>query len=138
MFTANEMIKTFKDNTLKLTPQRVAIFRVLEKKAGHITAEKIYGNLTKDYPNISLNTVYTTLKMLVELNKIKELYLNKHRVYYDINVNLHHHIICKVCNKIEDIYINERDININPSFFDSYKDLSYQINFYAICKNCSK
>ena len=52
---------------LKVTPQRLAIFRELLKTDDHPSAEMMYSKIRHDYPGISLDTVNRTLITLNEM-----------------------------------------------------------------------
>lgn len=52
--------------TSRRSKQRDAIKSYLMSTTAHPTAETIYGNIKKEFPNISLGTVYRNLNFLVE------------------------------------------------------------------------
>ncbi len=101
------MIEKLKEVGLKATPQRLSILRELDKK-NHPTIDELYQNIKRDYPSISLATVYKNLNMLKDEGLVLELTpLNANaKSKYDIYIEPHIHIICTHCNKIEDFYIN--------------------------------
>ena len=55
----------FKEKKLKLTPQRLAVYKYLISTKEHPSAETIYTALQPTYPTMSLATVYKALKTLV-------------------------------------------------------------------------
>lgn len=57
----------------KVTPQRLAIYEVLNNCNMHPTAETIYRIISDDYPTMSLATIYKTLDLLKEAGVIQEL-----------------------------------------------------------------
>ena len=52
----------FKEKKLKLTPQRIAVYKYLKLTKEHPSAETIYKALQPQYPTMSLATVYKALK----------------------------------------------------------------------------
>ena len=56
---------------LKHSKQRDAIEQFLATRYDHPTAETVYLNLRKEYPKISLATVYRNLSLLAELGNIQ-------------------------------------------------------------------
>ena len=56
-----DIILTFKEKKLKLTPQRLAVYQYLKSTREHPSAETIYKALQPNYPTMSLATVYKTL-----------------------------------------------------------------------------
>jgi Fur family peroxide stress response transcriptional regulator len=57
--------------TLKYSRQRESIKSYLTGRTDHPTAEQIYMNVKKEYPNISLGTVYRNLALLTEIGDCK-------------------------------------------------------------------
>ena len=54
----------FKEKKLKLTPQRLAVYKYLMNTKEHPSAEVIYKAIQADFPTMSLATVYKALKTL--------------------------------------------------------------------------
>ena len=67
----DNIILTFKEKKLKLTPQRLAVYQFLKNTNEHPSAENIYKALHEAYPTMSLATVYKTLKTLVEIGLVQ-------------------------------------------------------------------
>jgi len=51
---------------IKHSKQRDAIHNFLMSRKDHPTAETVYANVIKEFPNISLGTVYRNLSFLVD------------------------------------------------------------------------
>jgi Fur family peroxide stress response transcriptional regulator len=127
----------FKESGLKLTPQRAAIFSILEGNSSHPSAEDIHRELRRDYPNTSLATVYNTLESLKELDLIKEVTIDSERRHFDPDASSHHHVICVRCRRIEDVYEELPRVTRLPlSVRDEFRLLSYNVEFRALCKDC--
>ncbi len=60
-------------SNLKYSRQREAIKKQLMQRNDHPTADMVYTDIRKEYPNISLGTVYRNLALLSELGEIKRL-----------------------------------------------------------------
>ena len=56
--------------TLKYSRQRESIREFVKASKEHPTADDVYASIRKEYPNISLGTVYRNLSLLVELDEI--------------------------------------------------------------------
>ena len=69
----NHMLLTLKERGQRITPQRLAILRVLAPSEGHPSVEEIYNVVVKDFPTTSLATVYKTITLLKELGEVLEL-----------------------------------------------------------------
>ena len=58
---------------LKYSKQRESIKNFLVTRYDHPTAETVYLNIRKEFPNISLGTVYRNLNLLAEIGEIQKL-----------------------------------------------------------------
>ncbi|MFU0824681.1 Fur family transcriptional regulator [Clostridium sp.] len=127
----------FKENKLKLTPQRIAVYMYLRSTKEHPSAEAIYKALHKDYPTMSLATVYKALKTLVEVNLVRELNVGEGNFRYDANVSPHPHIQCMCCGRVDDIEgLLLDDLNDRVKDYTDYEVVSNKVYFYGICTEC--
>lgn len=97
-----ELVSLLHRKGLKVTPQRLAIFRYLASNESHPSANVIFADIKKELPTISQGTVYKTLSMLSEIGVIHELNYRDGPTRYDINTTLHINIICPNCGSIAD------------------------------------
>ena len=131
--------KIFKEKKLKLTPQRIAVYKYLKQSKEHPSAEIIYKALQDDYPTMSLATVYKTLKTLVEVNLVQEINVGEGNFRYDGNICPHPHIQCLSCGKVDDIEnICFEDLNEKIKPYTNYDVVANQVYFYGVCPECNK
>ncbi|WP_446897629.1 Fur family transcriptional regulator [Clostridium sp. LBM24168] len=129
----------FREKKLKLTPQRIAVYKYLKSSKDHPSAETIYKSLLSDYPTMSLATVYKALKTLVEVNLIQELNVGEGNFRYDGKTSPHPHIQCISCGRVDDVNgICFSDLNDKISDKVDYIVISNQVYFYGICPDCRK
>ena len=88
---------------LRLTDQRRAVLAVLEKARDHPNIQVLYERASKIDPNLSIATVYRTVKLLEELNILTKLEFGDGIARYEIADRDHHdHLIdIKTGNVIE-------------------------------------
>lgn len=123
--------------TLKYSRQREAIVNYLKSTTAHPTAEIVYENIRKTYPNISLGTVYRNLNLLVNHNKILKLSYGDGSDHFDGNTIPHNHFVCRCCNRVLDLEMEPIDhINIIAGAGFSGKVEGHFTYFYGICKDC--
>jgi Fur family transcriptional regulator, peroxide stress response regulator len=53
----HNIIKRLRESNHKITPQRMAVVKILARSEGHPSVEKIYKRLQDDFPTMSLATV---------------------------------------------------------------------------------
>ncbi len=88
---------------LRLTDQRRAVLAVLEKARDHPNIQVLYERASQVDPNLSIATVYRTVKLLEELNILTKLEFGDGIARYEIADRDHHdHLIdLKTGNVIE-------------------------------------
>ena len=87
---------------VKLTHQRLEIFRELAATEAHPDADTLYRAARRRLPTVSLDTVYRTLWMLQELGLISTLGPDGGGVRFDANLEQHHHYVCVRCGLVRD------------------------------------
>jgi len=92
---------------VKLTHQRLEIFRELASTAEHPDADSIYRAVRQRMPTVSLDTVYRTLWMLHDLGLVMTLGPQRERVRFDANLEQHHHFVCVRCGLVRDFQSDE-------------------------------
>jgi len=139
MVYMDNITTVFKEKKLKLTPQRIAVYKYLQSTKEHPSAEVIYKALQPTYPTMSLATVYKALKTLIEVELIIELNVGEGNFRYDGNMSSHPHIQCLTCGRVDDIEgISFPNILEDVKQYSSYEVLATKIYFYGICENCKK
>ena len=97
----------------------------------------LYTDVRKEFPNISLGTVYRNLSLLSELGEIKRLTTGDGPDRFDGDTSTHHHFICRRCHCVTDL--NMRDIseikNVAAENFGGEIE-DYSVNFYGVCETC--
>jgi len=124
---------------MRITPQRVEIYREVAKSCNHPDAETIYETVKEKMPNVSVDTVYRTLASLEELGMIFRVDNQLPKARFDADKTPHHHFLCTKCNEVYDIFLDENEtihIPKNASEFGTIKDTNLQIR--GICNKCLK
>ena len=137
MVYMNNISSIFREKKLKLTPQRIAVYKYLQGTKEHPSAEIIYKALQAHYPTMSLATVYKALKTLVEVNLVQEINVGEGNFRYDGNICPHPHIQCLNCGKVDDVEdVCFSDLNEKIKPYTKYEVLTNQVYFYGLCEEC--
>jgi Fur family peroxide stress response transcriptional regulator len=91
-----------RDAGVKLTHQRLEIYREIARSGDHPDLETIFKNLRRKMPSLSLDTVYRTLAMYVGLGLVTTIRPLNARVRFDANTGVHHHFVCTRCGLARD------------------------------------
>lgn len=125
----------YKDIGLKLTPQRIAILDFLDCNTDHPSADDIYKAVSVKHPTMSFATVYNTLDTLKEKGYIMELSIDPAKKRFDPNTQLHHHLICTSCKRVQDIHTTF-DLTLPEEVSKDFRMTGNHIEFYGICPDC--
>jgi len=132
-------IEALRNKGYKATPQRIAICRIALHNREHPTAQRIYNEVKKVHPTVSLATVYKTLQVLRDLDLIQELNLPQGQTRFDPYIKPHINLICQQCGKIEDLDDpTAREISERVSAATKFKPNGQRIEVYGMCQKCSK
>ena len=109
---------------------------LLEGNRTHPSAEDIYHEVLKKYPQISFATIYNTLSKLAEAGEIQELDIDPNKKRFDPCLSHHLHFYCRVCGKIYDV---EDDLTFPKAIqtISGHKIEAIQINLKGVCDACS-
>jgi Fur family transcriptional regulator, peroxide stress response regulator len=122
---------------LAITPQRVAVMRVLVTSGDHPRAETVFAKVRKEYPNISLATVHRTLETLCAIGEARKVTPLHDSARYDGNTARHHHVVCVRCRKIRDLDAPEfNDLLRGRHNLGDFQLLGCSVEVQALCKEC--
>jgi Fur family transcriptional regulator, peroxide stress response regulator len=127
-----------KEKGHRITPQRLAIMRILVESQGHPSVEDIFERVKVNFPTTSLATVYKTISVLKELGELLELeFSNGHNRYDGNKPYPHPHLICVQCKRIVDPDLSSLAHLTQELTSDlGYRILSHRLDFYGICPKC--
>ena len=91
---------------LKHSKQRDSIKEFLSTRKDHPTADVVYMNVRKSFPNISLGTVYRNLTLLADIGEITRLRVGDGVDHFDFDTSPHCHFVCTECGNISDLYLS--------------------------------
>lgn len=102
MLAPEAITEVFQTPGRRMTSQRRLVLKVLAECQGHLDAEAIYALAKEKDPNISLATVYRTLKVLKEAGIVQERLLDREgqRHHYEVAAEAHHHFTCVECGQV--------------------------------------
>lgn len=122
---------------MKYSRQREALLGVLRSTTSHPSAYWVYEELKKDFPNISLGTVYRNLALLTKNGDILKLDVSSDTERYDAFTHQHSHFVCRNCSEVLDINLPETETFCNAISKKIGCDVeSHSLTFYGICNKC--
>lgn len=122
---------------MRVTNQRVEIFREVASSCEHPDAETVYERVKQRLPNISFDTVYRTLASLEDMNMIFRVDNLLPKARFDADRRPHNHFLCIKCGEVYDIFPEDGykiEIPENSKKFGEIKDVNLQVR--GICNKC--
>jgi Fur family peroxide stress response transcriptional regulator len=135
-----ELLKRLRERHYRMTPQRVALLRLLAASEGHPSAAHLYDRLRAQFPTTSLATVYKTLNLLDEMGEVLELSFSGDCHRYDGNKPYPHpHLICLRCRGIVDVDAGlGQDLAQEAAKGSGFQIVGHRLDFYGLCPECQK
>ena len=123
---------------LKYSRQRECIKNGLQSRKDPPTAEMIYTSIRREFPNISLGTVYRNLSLLVETGEIRKITTDG-ADRFDATLTPHSHFICRACGCVLDMMIPlENPVSQVDRLWEEGDVEECRFEFRGICKKCRK
>ena len=137
-----ERLKNFetvcRDNGIKLTHQRMEIFREVAQTEDHPDADQVFQRVRDRLPTVSLDTVYRTLWLLNNLGLVVTLGSSRERTRFDANLDTHHHFVCGQCEFTRDFYSNDLDNISLPDSVGSLGEIgAIHVEVRGLCRACA-
>ncbi|HUT15370.1 MAG TPA: transcriptional repressor [Anaerolineae bacterium] len=124
----------------RLTPQRMAVLKVLIGSHEHPSAEQIHARVKAELPMTSLATTYKTLAVLKQMEEVLEINLGNDGSRYDAgNPTPHPHVVCLECGSIMDVDVGDlSDLPREVARRTGYQIVSHRLDFFGVCPRCQE
>lgn len=122
----------------RMTPQRELILSTFQNlpEGEHLSAEDLQGHLLTHGENVSLSTIYRTVKLMARMGILRELELAEGHKHYEINQpypHHHHHLVCVKTNKVIE-FKNSQVLSISQKVAEKhgFKVLDCQLTIIGV------
>ena len=124
---------------VKLTHQRLEIFREIAASLDHPDAETVFRGVRARVPTVSLDTVYRTLWLLDGLGLITTLGPRRESVRFDPNLEHHHHYVCVQCGRAKDFESAPLTVLTIPASVKKFGSvMTTHVEARGICVACAQ
>jgi Fe2+ or Zn2+ uptake regulation protein len=139
MQSPEQLTLLFRANGLRVTPQRQAVFAVLQGDDTHPRVETVFERVQARVPAISLKTVYQTVHDLEALGEVRLLDLGTGSVRVDPNVDdAHHHLVCTQCGRVRDLPVAFDGLRVPARHRRDFTVDDVQVIFRGRCDDCGR
>ena len=133
--------KILKEENLKMTPQRIEVFREVCDSNEHRESEEIFLSLRKRDVSVSRATVYRTMDILYQHDLVQRMDIGDGKWRYEhwLDCNQHDHLICIRCGTIVE-FINTQIEEIQNDVAEKfdYELVRHVHQLFGLCKQCRK
>lgn len=136
----NEMMKKLKTKGCRLTPQRLAVVKILAASEDHLSADKIFERVKPDFPSTSLATIYKTVTLLKKIGELMEIgFVDDSNRYDGMRPYPHPHLICMKCKTMLDPDIPTlSELPKELAQKTGYQIVNHRLDFFGICPQCQR
>lgn len=133
-----EMKAALSNRGVAITPRREQLLEVLLASDRHPSVSEIHEGVKRYFPGTSLATIYNTIELLKDTGQVLEIEFSGASNRYDGRIPMSHpHLVCEVCEKVEDLDIAElKDPFEEISNSTGYRILRRRVDFYGVCPDC--
>lgn len=136
-------LATFKDTLraagVKLTHQRLEIFREVARSLEHPDAETVFRAVQAKLPTVSLDTVYRTLSLASDLGMLSTLGPRHESLRFDANTVHHHHYVCTGCGLTRDFECSALDAIVIPHALTELGSIATtHVEVRGLCTRCAQ
>lgn len=131
-------IDKLRDGGYKITPQRRAVINALQECGSFASARQVLDHVRITFPDMSLDTVYRNLSLLVDLGLVHEIHTKgRDGNVFEVSTGHHHHLICLGCGKAKCLdFCPIGDKDIEKAQESGFKVTFHSLDFYGYCVEC--
>ncbi len=130
----SEVVSLLQYYKISPTRQRVEIAEFLFQRPQHLSAEKILDGVTDAGNRVSRATVYNTMGLFTNKGVVHEVLIDRERVFYDTNTEVHQHLYNVDTGELTDIYDAEMDMVSAPNLPNGLRIIDTDIVFKVTSK----
>ncbi len=136
-----KIIQALRKNGYKITPQRRAVILAFLECDKFLTVQQIVDFVKQTNPDVSTDTVYRNLDILIQLGLVHEIHMHNREgnVFELVISGHHHHLVCLKCGDMECM----ENCPMNEQYFAEAEKKGFSITrhtfeVYGYCKKCKE
>lgn len=128
-----------RETGLKVTPQRMAVYKALVETVEHPSAEMVFRKVRRTFPSISLDTVNRTLLTLNDMGVAFVVEGSGDAKRFDANLASHQHFKCLKCKRIIDFHHEPFDrVDVPENLVGHVTVLRKTVYLEGLCDRCNR
>ena len=136
-FTREDVVARLRAAGFRVTQQRLGVYEALASLGRHATPEEVAATVRREFPSISLHTVYETLETLARAGLIRRADVMAGPLRYDPNPERHHHLVCRRCGEQVDTGCRVDSAPcLEPLDDHGFLVERAEVTFFGLCARC--
>jgi len=112
--TLEEIKLLLASRQIQPTSQRLRIAETILQDCAHYSAEEVFNLVNRSGEPVSKATVYNTLGLFARQGLLREVIADPDRVYFDTNLEPHHHLYDTTTGRLTDVSASSVEIGQLP------------------------
>ena len=137
MLTLEDARIILRNESVRLTPQRLMIAEVLMESCDHPTVERIHEIVLAKYPSISLATVYNTATLLSRYGLVHIIHGGKDGLRLDPEMTPHAHTHCIHCGSVQNIPFM-KEAELDKQALRGFACEQMEVSIFGLCPECKQ
>ncbi len=130
----DDVVAMLQQHKISPTRQRVEIAEFVFKQPQHLSAEVILEGVIEAGNRVSRATVYNTMGLFARKGVVNEVLIDRERVFYDSNTDVHQHIYNIDTGELTDVYDAAVTVTSDTIVDDSLKIVETSVVFKVSAK----
>ena len=110
----SQIVNLLKQHDVTPTRQRIEIAGYLFQRPQHLSAENILEGVNAEGNRVSRATVYNTMGLFTDKGLVRQVLIDRERVFYDTNRSDHYHVYDVDSGELRDVMRSEIEIASIP------------------------
>lgn len=127
------IIQRFSSADIRLTPQRISVYRYLLENKIHPTVETVYSALKIENPSLSKTTIYNTVDTLTKAGLVRVVRTKEGEVRLDGFTDRHGHFYCTQCENVYDFSLEGCSV---PDSLTGFQMEEFDVRASGLCSSC--
>ena len=133
------LVELCRSKGLRVTPQRLAVFRVLAESDGHLSVEEVWEYVRASLPTVALKTVYEALHELEAVGEIRLARFGTESWRVELRPANHHgHLVCDRCGAVCDVEADYPNLVVPLSQRRHFVVGRAEVVFAGLCDSCAE
>ncbi len=137
-----EILQLLKQKNARLTKTRLAVLNIFSQKHKPLSVAEILLYLEKSGLTVNKTTVYREMEFLIKKDIVSTVFLDEKHTKYELNLEHHHHLVCRSCGNIEEVEMKEIEklfpiIERKLKQKKKFTNIAHNLEFFGICEKCS-